>query len=325
MKGTTVPLYLNDADVATLVDMKDALAAVDEAMRLLGRDGTVNEPRRRMPLPKSSLQMMAGCMPTRGVYGQRMYASSRQTRTSKFNRLVLYSSADQSWLALIDCERISKLRTGAASAVAASYLARPDADTVGLIGTGRHARLQLQAFAASRPLSRVRVFSRDAERRSEFARRMEAELGVPVEAVATAQECVSGMSQVIAATKSATPVFDGAWLSPGTHVTTMGANAPDRREVDDETVLKSAVVTVDDPAQARIEAGEFIDLVRDGRLAWDRVAALSDVVQGIRPGRTSPEQITLFKSLGLGLEDVALGMIAYERAVARGIGRQIEL
>lgn len=320
-----MPLYLTSPEIATLIDMQDALASTEEAMKLLGRDGTVNEPRRRMPLPSSSLQMLAGSMPSRGVYGQRSYASSRLTRSSKFNRLMLYATADHSWLAIMDCARISLLRTGAATAVAAKYLARTDADTIGIIGTGRQAAIQLEAICASRPIRHVKAFGRDATRRAEFSARMSEQLKIPVEAAASAQACVAGAAIVVAATKSPTPVIEGAWLSPGTHVTGMGANSTNRSELDDATVLAAAVIATDDVAQSRIEAGEFVSLTHDGRLSWDRVSQLSDIVQGTRPGRTSPADITLFKSLGLGIEDVALAAIVYERAIARGVGRRIDL
>lgn len=320
-----MPLYLTNAEIASLIDMRDALETTEEAMTLLGREGTHNEPRRRMPLPGSSLQMLAGCMPTRGVYGQRSYASSRQSRTSKFNRLMLYSTKDQSFLALMDCARISLLRTGAATAVAVKYLARPDADTIGIIGTGHHAGIQLLALCTSRPIRLIKAFGRDEDRRRRFAADMSEKLGVTVEAAPSAAECVAGAGIVVTATKSATPVLDAAWLSPGTCVATMGANSPNRREVDDATVLGAAVLTVDDVAQAKIEAGEYIDLARDGRLDWGRVSQLSDVVQGLKPGRTSAQETTFFKSLGLGIEDVALGSLVYQRAIARNVGRMIEL
>lgn len=320
-----MPLYLTNAEVATLIDMRDALATTEEAMQLLGREGTYNEPRRRMPLPQSSLQMLAGCMPTRGVYGQRSYASARQTRTSKFNRLILHSTRDQSFLALMDCARISLLRTGAATAVAAKYQARPEADTIGIIGTGLHAGIQLLALCTSRPIKHIKAFGRDADRRKKFAADMTEKLGVPVEPADTAAQCVAGAGIVVTATKSSTPVLEAGWVSPGAFVATMGANSPNRRELDDATVLGATVLTVDDVNQARIEAGEYIELTRDGRLSWDRVTQLSDVVQGKKPGRTGATDISLFKSLGIGLEDVALGALVYERAIARDVGRMIEL
>lgn len=320
-----MPLYLTNAEVSQLIDMRDALDTTEEAMMLLGREGTHNEPRRRMPLPQSSLQMLAGCMPTRGVYGQRSYASARQTRTSKFNRLTLYSTRDQSFLALMDCARISLLRTGAATAVAVKYMARPDADTIGIIGTGHHAGIQLLALCTSRKIKRISAFGRDLERRKKFAADMSEKLGVPVEAASSAARCVEGAGIVVTATKSATPVLEAAWLAPGACVATMGANSKTRRELDDATVLGAKVIVVDDVAQAHLEAGEFVDLTRDGRLSWDRVVQLSDVVQGKTPGRTSAADITVFKSLGIGLEDVALGALVYERAIARNVGRMIEL
>jgi ornithine cyclodeaminase/alanine dehydrogenase-like protein (mu-crystallin family) len=323
-KEITVPLYLKAAEVASLIDMRDALASTEEAMRLLGQAGTVNEPRRRMPLPGSSLQMLAGCMPSRGVFGQRAYCSSR-SGGGKFNRLQLYSTETNAWLALMDCAPISSLRTGAATAIAAKYMSRPDADAIGLIGTGHQAGQQLRALSHVRKIKRVKVFGRDAGRRVEFAAAMTKELGIPVEAVDSGAKAVGDCAIVVAATTSPTPVIDVAWLAPGTFVTGMGANGASRRELDHATVLDAAVIAADDVAQAQIEAGEFIDLTTDGRLKWDRVVPLSDIVQGKKPGRTSPGELTLFKSLGIGIEDVSLGAVVYERAKARGVGRMIEL
>lgn len=318
-------LHLTSTEVAGLVDMADALAAVEECMRALGRDGTVNMPRQRLPLPGSSLQVMAAAMPGHGLFGLRSYASARQGGGGKFNRLELYGLADRRLVAIMDCEPISHLRTGAATAVAAKYLAPPAAGSVGMIGTGRQARLQLIALAASRKLTHIEVWSRDAERRQRFAGEMARVLGLPVSVARDARACVAGAELVVAATKSSTPVIERAWLRPGAHVTGMGANAANRREIDDETVLAADVVCVDDVAQARLEAGELISLVAAGRMGWDRVASLADIVQSHAPGRQRADQLTLFKSLGVAIEDVALAAVVYARAVERGVGRQIEL
>lgn len=319
-----MPLCLTTAEVAGLIDMRDALAAVEDAMRLIGREGTVNLPRQRMALPGGSLQVLAAAMPTLGVFGVRSYASARQGGAG-FNRLELYATADRSLLAIMDCAPISLLRTGAATAIAAKYLARPGAATVGLIGTGRQAIVQLEALAAARTIRSVRVFSRDAARCARFAGDATARLGIPVEAAASGVAAVTGADLVVAATNSRTPVIEGAWLAPGAHVTGMGANGADRRELDDACVLAAGVVATDDVAQARAEAAELIDLAAARRLAWDGVVSLADIVQGHAVGRRSPDEITVFKSLGVAIEDVALGAIAYRRASERGIGRRVEL
>lgn len=319
-----MPLYLDQDEVAGLIDMSDALASTEQAMRLLGQDGTVNEPRRRMPMPGSSLQMLAGCMPSRGVFGQRAYCSSRSSG-GKFNRLQLYSIENNSWLALMDCAPLSSLRTGAATAVAAKYMSRSDANSVGMIGTGHQASEQLRALCLVRNIKVVKVYGRDAGRRKEFSTQMAEELRIPVEPVASAAKAVENCDIVVTATTSSAPVIEAAWLAPGTFVTGMGANSPTRRELDDETILKAAVLAVDDVEQARIEAGEFIRLISAGRLTWDQIVPLANIVQGKSPGRKSSGELTVFRSLGLGIEDVSLGAVVYERAIARGVGRMIEL
>jgi ornithine cyclodeaminase/alanine dehydrogenase-like protein (mu-crystallin family) len=259
-------------------------------------------------------------MPKAGLFAIRSYAGSRTAGGGKFNRIELFDVEDRRLLAVMACEPISGLRTAAATAVAAQYLANADADTLAIIGAGQQARLQVRGLAASRSLKAVRVWSRSQERREAFAAQMQAELGIAVEACASAEQCVSNAALVLAATKSAQPVIERRWLAPGAHVTGMGANAADRRELDDQTILDAAVVCVDDPDQARIEAGEFIDLVAAGRLSWSTVRSLSDIVRSEHPARRSTTDLTVFKSLGIGIEDLALAAVVYRRALDRGVG-----
>ena len=192
-----------------------------------------------------------------------------------------------------------------------------------MIGTGRQARTQLLAMAAVRPLSAVRVFGRDADRRKAFAHEMEAALSCEVEPCDTAEACVRDAHIVVAATNSREPVVHGDWLAPGTHVNAIGANGYARRELDDAAVLHAALVTTDDRDQARTEARELIDLTRDGKLDWDEVIELGDLVQGNHPGRGGDNDITLFKSLGIALEDIAFGKVIYDRALAAGRGIEL--
>lgn len=310
-------LYLTEADVAALVGIDDAIAALEAAFARWGRDGTANLPRQRLPLapPRRSMNLMAAALPAEGVFGHKAYFSG-------CHLFSLYSIEERRLLALIEAGTLGALRTGAASGIATRYLARDDARTVALIGTGRQARTQLTAICAVRPIERVRVFSRTAETCSAFAAATRAELGIPVEAAASAEACVRGADIVIAATSAAEAVVHGDWLSPGCHVNAVGANAYARRELDDACILRAGVVATDDRAQAQIEARELIDLVHAGRMNWDDVVELGAVVRGEGRRRARPEDITVFKSLGIALEDVAFGNVIYRRAVERGMGSE---
>ena len=314
-----MPLYIKEGDVDSLVDVKDAIAALEDGFRHWRRDGTENLPRQRLPLPQPAraLNLMAASAPTLGICGHKAYFGG-------CHHVTLYSIEQKRLLAVIEAGRLGAIRTGAASGVATRYLAREGASVVGIVGTGRQARTQLLAMAAVRPVASVRVFGRDAERRQAFATEMAAALSCDVEPCDTAEACVREAHIVVAATNSAEPVVHGDWLSPGAHVNAIGANGYARRELDDAAVLHAALVATDDRDQARTEARELIDLTRDGKLDWEDVVELGDLVQHNHPGRAGDDDITLFKSLGIALEDIAFGKLIYDRAMAAGAGSSLQ-
>jgi alanine dehydrogenase len=194
-----------------------------------------------------------------------------------------------------------------------------------MIGVGRQSRAQAVAVCAVRPIKRVLVFARTPESREAYARTLEKELGLEARAVPSAEACVTEANVVVTITKSAVPVFRGEWLAKGTHVNVAGANSGDRREVDGDTVLRSAIKVTDHLEQAMLEAGEFRDLVAANKLKWSDVHELGELVTGKVRGRQSSSDITLFKSLGIALEDVAFGELVYQRALAEKVGRPIPI
>ena len=216
---------------------------------------------------------------------------------------------------------LSSLRTGAASGVAAARLSAPDARTIGLIGAGKQAETQLTAIAAVRPIQEISVFSRNRPNLEAFCLNMEKVMGIPVRPAASAREAASQADIVVAATDSEEPVVFADWLKPGAHVVTMGANAANRREVELKIIEDASVLVTDDVAQARIEAGEFIDLDRAGRFDWSRVLTLAQLVAN--PPAYRSDRITVFKSLGAAIEDLASASFAYDEALRRGIGRRL--
>jgi alanine dehydrogenase len=314
---TQLPLYLTEADVARLVTMNDALATTGEAFAAWRAPATTNIPRARAPVPPGFLNLMGATYGPRGVLGHKSYFGPA-------SHFCLYSITEGRLAAVIESDLLGQLRTGAASGIATKALARPDAKVLGVIGTGRQARTQVAAVCAVWPIKTVRVFSRTPEKREAFARQMQSELGVEVVAAASAEACVRGADVVTLITKSAVPVCRAEWIAPGAHVNAAGANAADRRELEAETVLQARVLVTDHRAQAQIEAAEFIDLAKAGRLDWANVHELGDVVTGKAPARASPDQLTLFKSLGIALEDVAFGELIYRRALEAGAGRPLE-
>jgi len=290
--------------------------------RILSRQGMAVSPNDLLLLMPSAL-LGSGALGTKLVT---VYGSNRErglpTLYAAYLLLDLETGAP---LALMEGGFLTGIRTGAASALAARFLARPDSRCVACFGAGVQAGFQLRCLAAVLPLERVVVVGRTPERARAFADAMAKELGVPVAPAQSAREAVSQADLVTCATTSPTPVFDGEDLRPGTHVDAAGAFQPETREVDTETVKRARVV-VDTYAGARAEAGDLLIPIQEGAITWAHVAAeLAELVTGAKSGRTRRQEITLFKSVGFALEDVATARLAYDRALASGIGQRVSL
>lgn len=314
-------IYLTEADVERLVTVKDAISVLEELFATWAQPTTVNIPRRRARIPGGALNLMGAAYGAKDVYGLKAYAAKKGGQT----HTLLYSGSEGKLKAMIEADLFGQLRTGAASGLATKLMANPDARTLGVIGTGRQSRTQAVAVCAVRPIKRVNVFARTPESRESYARSLEKELGIEARPAPSAEACVAEADVVVTITKSAEPVCRAGWLAKGAHVNVAGANAGDRREVDGETVLRAAVKVTDHLEQAKIEAGEFRDLVAAEKLDWSEVHELGELVTGKVKGRNSPSDLTLFKSLGIALEDVAFGELVYQRALAAGVGKPMPI
>jgi len=326
-------LVLREDDVRALLTMPDVIDVLEAAFRHQATDRARNQPRRRVLTPdgRGVLHVLSAYVPGQpghperdgpGLLGLKTYTSFREG--VRF-AVLLSSGEDGRLLAIIEADWLGQVRTGAASGLATRYMARPDAATLGVIGTGLQARTQVLAVCAVRPIASILAFGRDEARRNIFAEEMAARTGVAVRPVASAEEAARPADVVVTMTTAHDPVLHGAWLRPGAHVNAAGSNWGTRREVDDETVERSAVVAVDDVDQAKIEAGDLILPAAIGRFDWSRAVELGRIVAGEVPGRPAPDVITLFKSVGVGLEDVAAAGHVYALARARGLGRELDI
>ncbi|MFZ8844197.1 ornithine cyclodeaminase family protein [Thermoflexus sp.] len=314
-----MPLLLREEEVQALLSVGDAIEALERTFRAQAEGRAVNLPRQRVRWPGGTLHVLAAGDLGSGYVGLKAYtAVGGQTRFV----VLLFHAESGELLAIIEADRLGRLRTGAATGLATRYLARPDARVVGMIGAGRQAATQLMAVCAVRPIAEARVYSPTPERRAAFAHRMRETLGIPVQAVERPEAAVEGADILITITSAREPVLRGAWLRPGVHLNAAGSNALLRRELDEEAIARADLIVIDSRAQGQIEAGDFLEPLERGRLQWERVYELRDVVAG-RVGRAHPEQITLFKSLGIALEDIAVAAVAYERARAQGAGERI--
>ena len=315
------PIYLTEADVGRLVTVKDAIATLEALFATWGQPSTANLPRQRARLAGAAFNLMGAAYGAKGVHGLKAYSG---VKGAEFHTL-LYSSLDGKLKAMIEADLLGQIRTGAASGVATKLLANADAHTLAVIGAGKQSRTQIAAVCAVRPITRVKVFSRTAEHREAYARSVEKELGVQVLPASSAQACVAEADVVVTITNAAEPVCVAEWLADGAHVNVAGANSYDRREVDADTVLRAAVKATDHLEQAKVEAGEFRELVAAGKLAWSAIRELGELVTGKAAGRASRSDLTLFKSLGIALEDVAFAELVYQRALAAGVGRPLPI
>lgn len=305
----------------SLLPVATAIDLLNEGFRAEGKGTAFNRPRIRIPYQHGLLHYMAAAVPAMGSVGLKAYLST--PNGTRFTAL-LWDSTSGELLAILEADWLGRIRTGAASGLATRLLAREDARVLGVIGAGGQSSTQIEAIAAARPLDEIKIYSRRAEPRKALADEIAKQIGVSVRAVESAEEAVRGSDIVTAITTAKQPVFDGVWLEPGCHINAAGSNGANRRELDDTAVDRSAVIAVDSLEQARSECGDLIGAAETDGTVWDRVRDLGAIVSGDAPGRQRDNQITLFESQGVALEDVVAARYVYDRAVESGRGTRVD-
>ncbi len=313
---------LTEADVRRVLTMPMALESVEQAFRRYGNGRAVLHPRIRLLMPsRSYMHYMAAADFDAGYCGMKIYTSVRGG-SLRFV-VALFKAETGKLVALLEADYLGQMRTGAASGLATRLMAREDARRCGILGSGIQARSQLEAVAAVRKLEEVRVYSRNPERCDAFCREMSIRLGLRVAFAENSESAVREMDIVITATSSSTPVVFGEWLSPEAHINAIGANFPQKRELDEEAVRRCGIIVVDSREQARLESGDLIAVLGEDAGAWSAVRELADVVTGKLAGRTHDRQVTLFKSNGVAIEDVTVAARVYEEAVKQALGQHL--
>jgi alanine dehydrogenase len=315
-------IFLSEKDVLQLFPMETALQRIEASFVAQAQHQAVSQVRQRLFLAHVSLHYMAGAWAGENLLGMKIYTVSRGSLRFV---VLLYDATKGELLAMIEADHLGRIRTGAASGVATKHLSRPDSVTVGLVGSGRQASTQLHAISLVRRLERVRVYSRDPHKREAFCKRASEQFDIDVKSAETAEAAVRSSDIVVTATSSQSPVLSGDWLAPGTHINAIGANIASRRELDDATLLRAKLISVDLLEQAKLEAGDLIQGFREAPQRWEAVTELKEIVMGRQPGRQSPDDVTIFKSAGIALWDVAAAGAIYYEAVKTGHGREIEL
>jgi ornithine cyclodeaminase/alanine dehydrogenase-like protein (mu-crystallin family) len=312
-------IYLTEADVDRLLDIKIAIEACEEAFRHLAAGEAEHVPRARAKAPGIVLHTMSAAAGYLNLAGWKCYTT---TRSGARFLMGLYDGTG-ALVALVEADRLGQLRTGGATGVAVELMADPTATEMGLFGAGWQAQSQLAAVARTRPIKVAYVYSRNEAKRTEFADSMTARLGIEVRPVARPQDAAEDLPIVVTATTSREPVFDGNHLAEGALVCAVGSNWLNRAEIDTTVVRRADNIVCDSIKACQLEAGDFVDALEKGIFDWTRAVELADVVAGRATGRNTRESIVLFKSVGLGLEDVALAAKLLERARAQGVGREL--
>jgi alanine dehydrogenase len=313
-------LYLTEADVRQVLTMDVALPAVEAAFRKLALDEAVNAPRQRVQTDAVMLHVLPAAAKTLHALGFKAYTTGKFP--AQFH-VYLFDPKTGGLSAIVEADYLGQVRTGAASGIATKKLARADAKTVGLFGTGIQARTQIEAVCKVRKIDSVNVFGRDSERAKLFAEEMSAVCGVPMCHVAHSEDAARNKDIVITATTAREPVLKGEWLAEGTHLNVIGSNFLSKSEVDLETIRRADLLCIDSLEQGRLEAGEFSMAFQQGIRSWSEVKPFPHVMVGRYPGRQSEKEITLFKSLGLGIEDIAVAVKVVELARKESLGKEL--
>ncbi len=324
-------LFLSAAEIRRLLPPPDAIEVMAEALAAMTRGEATNPLRTKLWTPgkEGLLGMMPAHLaapPLLGIKVVTVFPGAHEVGLDSHQGAVLLFEAEHgAMLAILDAAALTAIRTAAVSALATRLLAREGTADLAILGAGVQAWSHLVALAQERPLTRVRVWSRTRARAETLAQRAQRELGETVEVAPSAEAAVTGAEIVCTVTTAREPVLSGAWLAPGAHVNAVGSSTPAAQEIDGETVARSRVFA-DRRESALVEAGDLLGAVRDGAIEEIRIEAeLGEVLLGRHPGRESEDEITLFESLGLGVEDLGAAWRIYERAVAAGAGTRLDL
>jgi len=324
-------IVLSPSEVRRLLPMRECIELMAEVFKDLARGEAVNPLRSVVRLPKGLglLGMMPGYMPSTGALGLKaiaVFPGNHGTEYDAHQGVVLLFDPEHGLpSAIVDASEITAIRTAAATAVATMALAREDSEDLAILGSGVQARAHLEAMSIARKIRRVRVYSPTRERRESFARHEAERYGIDVEARSSARDAVDGADIICTTTTAKEPILQGSWLAPGAHVNAVGSSIADARELDTAAVVRSRLF-VDRRESTVNEAGDFLFPKKEGAIDDDHIAGeIGEVLLGQRSGRESADEVTLFKSLGLAVEDLAAAHYVLRRARAEGSGTTVDL
>jgi len=316
-------LFLNEDNVKELITMPLALEQVERALKDRALGKATDLPRARVQTTAGIQHVLQACAPELGYIGFKYYFSPPGKRGATYVHLINMQTGKLE--AIVEGVLLGMTRTGAASGVASKYLANPGASVVAQLGAGYQGMGQLEAVVTALNIREARIYARTRDKLEVWCKKMGDKLGIPVIAAASAAEAIKGAHVVNIMTKSTTPVIDGDWLQPGQHVNAAGSNALSRAEIDAKTVARCKLITVDARGTARNECGDLIAAVETGKLSWDTLPEIGEVIAGRVPGRANKDDITLYESHGMGIQDIYTAAKLVELARARKVGTELPL
>ena len=324
-------LILDTRQIKQLLSIVDCIELMADALSALARD-EVHQPLRTIVRPPGARGLL-GLMPAyrsgeRGAFGLKAICvfpeNPSQGKDAHQGAVTLFSRETGELLALMNASEITAIRTAAVSAVATRLLAREDAQELAIIGAGVQARTHLPALACVRTIKRVRVVAGNFDHAQQFADEMQSKFPFPIEPVRKNEDAVRGADLIVTATSSLEPVIDRTWISPGAHVNAIGTHSPNSREIDSAT-MAAARIFVDRRESALNESGDYLLAAKEGVVTPDSIVGeIGELLIGMKSGRTSDTEITLFKSLGLAIEDVVAADYLYRKALAENVGSWVE-
>lgn len=316
-------LFLSEADVVSLLPMENAIEAVKYGLNELGHKRAENQPRARVAIGNTALNIMSAAISEANIMGAKNYTFT--TRPKDPIAYFLLFSGEGNLLCLMKADELGRIRTGAVTGLATDYLAAPDSKVAALLGTGFQAETQLKAICEVRKLKRVNVWSRRVESVREFCSRLQPHIDAELKPAEDVELAVKNADIITTATSAAQPILTGNLINNGVHLNAIGNNRAYEREIDGEVVNRADLIITDSIEQAKLESGDLVIAAEEGFNVWDRVGELTDLIVGEVKGRTSTEQITMFKSNGLAIEDVAAAYYVYKEALRLNIGTSLEI
>ena len=313
------PLWISEADVVSMMDMPNAVAALERGLLAEARGEAHNMVKTHVEWDKATLHAIGATFPKAGFAGTKTWTHTPGGATPL---LILFDSATGALKAVIEAFALGQMRTAGASGVATQCLAGARAEEFAIIGTGKQAITQVAAILAVRPIRRVRVFGRNEDRRKQFAARVDKEFGVEAVAASSIREAVRGVQVITLVTRASEPILSADMIDPGAHVNAVGAIVPSRAELAPDVLARATQIVADSVPQAQKLSRELRDFFGPDPAKWGAVQPLASLVAS-RRARSPSDDLTVFKSLGMGISDLSLGIELYQKAVDSGLGRRI--